>query len=127
MKIIMLFLALALPFQTGYRVPPGTVAGWGIMSGNELFEECRTKDSVACLEYISGVVDEIGYLEGATLAPDRHEAWPFSFICMPSGATTLQTRDVVVKYLGDHPEYRTRSAPSLVMKAMLNVWQCPDK
>ena len=127
MKIITLFLTLAMPFQTDYRVPPGTRVGWQIVSGNDLFEKCRIKGSVACGEYIAGVVDTVGFLETEKRPPDDHSAWQFSFICMPTDANTVQTRDLVVKYMEDHPETRAMPAPILVVGAMLNAWRCPSK
>jgi hypothetical protein len=80
-----------------------------------------------CLGYIIGVMDSIGYQQFTVLSPDRRPAWQFSFICMPNGAETSQTRDVVVKYLEDHPENRTKDAAVLIFSAMLAVWRCPEK
>jgi hypothetical protein len=51
--------------------------------------------------------------------------WKYSVVCLPKKADVNQTKDVVVKYLIDHPAERTRPAAQLIIHAMLSAWACP--
>ena len=77
-------------------------------TGNELLSQCTTstasqfywQDRAGCAAFIEG------FVEGAT---SFQEMWPQSqrkMICVPQGVTTGQIRDVVVKWLAQHPEFR---------------------
>lgn len=81
------------------------------MSGNELYDMCSTAsvvDRASCLAYVMGVLDGVRGLD----QPPR----------TPVGATGGQVRDVVTKYLADHPESRTLPARKIVTSAVIDAW-----
>ncbi|WP_367159421.1 Rap1a/Tai family immunity protein [Mesorhizobium sp.] len=45
--------------------------------------------------------------------------------CIPSGATNDQLAEVVIKYLGDHPEELHYPAAPLSMVAIAKAFPCP--
>ena len=70
-------------------------------TGNTLLEACESKDEFQqafCLGYIAGASDVDG-MDGATF-PERRRS------CVAESVTNGQVRDVVVKYLREHPEER---------------------
>jgi Ssp1 endopeptidase immunity protein Rap1a len=88
----------------------------GFYSGNELFETCK-RNPAACLGYISGSFDALAG-SGGTL-----NGWR---TCPPQAAlTNVQIRDVVMKYLTEHPEYRHLSAAALIARALSSAFPCP--
>lgn len=89
------------------------------MTGNTLLEACESKDEFQqafCLGYILGVAD-LDAMDGAAF-PDRRRS------CRAENVTNGQERDVVVKYLKDHPEERHVLAAILVVKAMAKAFPC---
>tara|TARA_B100000700_G_scaffold262198_1_gene298575 strand:+ start:225 stop:545 length:321 start_codon:yes stop_codon:yes gene_type:complete len=78
-------------------------------SGNMLFAECTSTnptDNVACMAYISGVVDS---------SP---------VICPPVTVVVGQLRDIVTKYLKENPATRHWNATSLVQISLVAVFPC---
>jgi Rap1a immunity proteins len=133
-RTIALFLALSLSPTVAnpqHTIPSGTEDHWGIVTGTVLYSWCSSKidgggnEAVAnyveqerCSGYIVGVSDAIGGFLYATKA---------RAVCLPIDATGQrgkQIRDVVVKYLKDHPELRIRLAATLVTEALLDAWDC---
>lgn len=87
------------------------------LDGNELYEYCQSNE-LGCVLYIQGVVD--GQLAAVT-ATSRDVAY-----CIPQGSTAGQMKDIVVKFLADHPERRHLMGGVLVANALSNAWpQCP--
>ena len=95
-------------------------------TGNTLFEQCtRERDSATywyddatCTAYIQG------FVEGAT---SFQELWPKErpkAICLPAKATAGQIRDVVVKYLNQHPERRHLPAMMSILTATVAAFPC---
>lgn len=81
------------------------------MSGNELHDMCSASSAVdraLCLTYVMGVLDGVQYLE----SPPR----------TPKGATGGQVRDVVTKYMVDHPESRDLPARTIVRSSVIDAW-----
>ncbi len=81
------------------------------MSGNELHETCASGsavDKALCLSYVMGVLDGSRFLDQP--------------LKTPTGATGGQVRDVVSKYLADHPEVREQPARTLVKSAVMDAW-----
>ncbi|MBB3861925.1 hypothetical protein GGQ88_003215 [Novosphingobium hassiacum] len=81
------------------------------MSGNQLHDTCSSGtavDKALCLSYVMGVLDGSRFLDQ-----------PFK---TPTGATGGQVRDVVAKYLEDHPETRDQPARTLVKAAVIGAW-----
>lgn len=106
MSTMKLSLALAAGIAT---LPTAAHAEW--MDGNELHETCSTAaplDRAMCLSYIIGVLDGLRYLPQPLVTP--------------KGATAGQVRDVVAKYLTDHPETRDLQARMIVKAAVVDAW-----
>lgn len=86
-------------------------------TGNEVLQKCDegadTQDIAYCLGYIAGAVDQIALW---TNYGGKN--------CIPSNATLGQMRDVIVKYLKDHPQDRHRSAPLLSYMALGEAYSC---
>ncbi|OYX64370.1 MAG: hypothetical protein B7Y89_01780 [Novosphingobium sp. 32-60-15] len=81
------------------------------MDGNQLHDTCATPaplDRAMCLSYVIGVLDGLRYLPQPPVTP--------------KGATAGQVRDVVAKYLIDHPEMRDQQARILVRAAVASAW-----
>ena len=78
-------------------------------TGNKLLEECEAAEPMRqafCLAYIIGATD-VGGMDGQVF-PERRRT------CAPDGVSNGQLRDVVVKYLKEHPETRHYAAALLV-------------
>ena len=89
----------------------------GFESGGSLLEHCTKSDKLieqACLGYIAAVADA---LEGGRFVAKAPQ-------CLPVDIQLSQLRDVVVKYLQNHPTTRNRDAVFLVSAAIVNKW-CP--
>ncbi len=81
------------------------------MSGNQLHDTCSSGtavDKALCLSYVMGVLDGSRFLDQP--------------LKTPTGATGGQVRDVVAKYLDDHPETREQPARTLVKAAVVEAW-----
>lgn len=86
--------------------------------GNQLLRECTgydVTDTLRCLAYIRGARDMLDALQMAG-SGER---------CIPQPATLDQVKDVVVRYLRQHPEVRHFTRPSLIVAAVREAW-CPD-
>lgn len=89
------------------------------MNANTLYEYCKSSDTarnLTCVSYILGASDSYASLTQAGAAPAR--------VCMPEGSTRVQLRDVAVKYMEAHPEYRHFSAASQVILALMDAFPC---
>jgi hypothetical protein len=88
-------------------------------TGNDLLESCESKGNLEhafCLGYIIGVTDVEGM--DSAVFPERRRS------CVAENVSNGQVRDVVVKYLKDHPEERHLQAAILVVKAMGQAFPC---
>jgi Ssp1 endopeptidase immunity protein Rap1a len=88
-------------------------------TGNELLESCEAKGSFKeafCLGYITGVTD-LDQMN-ASVFPEHRRS------CVPENVTNGQIRDVIVRYLTDHPEERHMLAAILVAEAMGKAFPC---
>lgn len=84
--------------------------------GNDLHELCKDFPT-ECRIYVQGVVD--GQL-AAVMATSRDVAY-----CIPEASTPDQVKDVVFRYLEEHPERRHQMAGSLIANALSDAWpQC---
>jgi len=101
-------LKLALAAGLGWAATPAH-AEW--MNGNQLHDMCSASspvDQALCLTYVMGVLDGTRYLD----APPG----------TPKGATGGQVRDVVARYLVNHPESRTLPARKIIRSAVIDAW-----
>lgn len=64
---------------------------------------------ITCLGYVLGVADTLGATGNACIPPDTMED---------------QTRDLVIKYLHDHPESRHLGAASQVGISLMTAFPC---
>jgi hypothetical protein len=106
-----LSLLIASPAARAQRVSATT--------GNSLLELCESKDvseQAFCLGYVVGATD-VDSMDGAAF-PERRRS------CAPDNVTNGQQRDIVVKYLKEHPEERHILAAILVVKAMAKAFPC---
>jgi Rap1a immunity proteins len=113
--------------QTTRAVPPKPEP-LSFKSGNDLLHDCQQPEMSSagiCMGYILGVLDMInteqnsGNIE-ARLPKDE-------VVCLPQTIDAWQVRDVVKKYLVDHPEERNLHAAQVVWKAVTKAWGCPAK
>ena len=88
-------------------------------TGNLFLKICRGGDVGRgyCLGYFAGISDGI-----TTLQLLKPQLW--TPICKPDQMTDSQLRDVVVKYLDDHPEERHEPISLLTVLAMRSAWPC---
>ena len=94
MKLILAVLALLI--ATPAR------AEW--VDGNKLHDWCSSSGTeLACTTYVLGVLDG-------------------SYLKTPERATAGQVKDVIKKYLRDHPENRDFPASLLVSLAVVDAW-----
>jgi hypothetical protein len=112
----------------------GRVEAAAFLSGNDLYAACTSLGGRAeCIGYVEGILDAADfegiYYRGRS---DLHwfgsgfDKWHPSVAewCVPLGATSGQTTDVVVKYLRRNPEIREQAASLLVVQAMVQAWPC---
>lgn len=101
---LLLSVASALPLQAASA------------SGNDLYQNCQD-DGVAlaaCVGYVTGIADALS--AGAAI-----DGWR----ACPSGEVTRgQLKDVVVRFLGVHPEWRHFTDASLVAHALSAAFPC---
>jgi hypothetical protein len=82
-------------------------------TGNMLYADCSTSmGRTACISYVMGVTDALSLI-GA--------------ICTPEHFTAREAIDVVVKYLGVHPEQRPLSAAMQVRAALQEAFSCKEQ
>ena len=95
------------------------------MTGNKfLADYCRDPNefgSGLCIGYVMGLSDGIAVQQDLLLNKPRI-LW--QNICRPEGVTSGQLRDVVVKYVEDHPEKRHEPVWLLAIVAMRSAWPC---
>ena len=99
---------------------PNAVHARGIEDGNSLLENCSAAEDrleyIDCLSYIHGGIDMLVDMQMAKLIDKR--------VCLPAGVTNGQLKDVVVKYVIEHPEIRHFPAGDLVFLALANNFAC---
>jgi hypothetical protein len=99
------------------------VANAGFQTGNDLYAKCKAPegslDSVYCVAYIAAVFDS---LEAGFVAGERGIE-----VCTPDNIQLGQARDIVARYLTDHPEWRTSPAYYLAADALMRAWPCKGK
>jgi hypothetical protein len=80
-------------------------------NGNELLTDCSAQDerSFECLGYVEGLADTLEVLKT---------------ICPAEGVTLGQFKDVILKYLRDHPEHRHFAAADEGGEALIKAFPC---
>ena len=88
------------------------VAQAEFLDGNKLLSMMRTPGETTIA---------IGYITGAA------DALNGSLVCLPSGTTAGQARDVVRNFLESAPQHRSSSADLIVGAALVEHWPCKKK
>jgi len=94
------------------------------LDGNKLYRDCTTKESddhhflnrSYCNGFVTGVTDMLGSTERLA-----------EMTCLPDKVTVGQVRDVLIKYLKDHPEKRHLPAFVLVFNSQREAFPCEEK
>jgi hypothetical protein len=126
--VVLLMLSGFVFGQIPHTVPPGTNDSFVFRTGNDLLRDCRNVDELrdTCAGYVLGAVDLIGSLQGSSDINGTNY-WKYRSICMPKNAEAGQIKDIIVKYLVEHPEKRDEPAAQLIIITMLATWGCPKK
>lgn len=80
--------------------------------GNVLYDLCNRPTPLACLAYVTGVVDTMEIKNAKQ--------------CIPAGVANEQLKDVVFIYLRDHPSVRHFLGTVLVQQAIKESF-CPTQ
>lgn len=89
------------------------------LDGSSLYARCTgTADDgmMMCLGYVTGITD--------AMTSNNLKVNDFK-ICLPQRSSNFQSRDVAVKFLRDHPEWRHFPAADLVSQALKDAFPCP--
>ena len=88
------------------------------LTGNDLWSRCSGKsafDAGFCMGYLGGIVDAMMGQPPGILGRTA---------CFPEHVTAGQTRDVVMRYLEQHPDARHYSAASIAATALMEAFPC---
>lgn len=110
--LMLLALSVSVPLK----------AAQDIDSGNYWYEICGREDSfnlMACGSFISGIWEGMMFQSSKDKKP--------AAACIPDGVTFGQQREIWVKYMREHPEWRHLRASLLYFAAMNNVFPCRQK
>jgi len=92
------------------------------LTGKDLYADCsKPQGSFSqgfCSGYISGVVDAIEHYQVSKGAEKS--------VCVPKEASIGQVKELVVRYLTQHPGERNNAASSLVWDAVRNSFPCKN-
>ncbi len=113
--------------QTTRAVPPKSDS-FSFKSGNDLLHDCQQPEMSSagvCIGYILGVLDMINTEQNS--GRSRESLSQGGDVCLPPTIDGWQVRDVVKKYLVDHPEARSLHASRLVWRAVVKAWGCPAR
>lgn len=101
-----------------------TAASAGFYTGNDLYEICTVEresqtyveKTYECVAYVTGAVDAFNTTREANNLKS----------CIPPDVTISQLKDATVKYLGNNPVDRNKSASSQVFAATRKAWPCSE-
>ena len=82
-----------------------------MFNGNQMWEMCQSRAVGFCNGYVIGTLDAL-VTQGLTT-------------CTPDGLTAEQLRDLVVRWLRDHPEKRHLSGTWIVANTLRENFPCP--
>ena len=92
------------------------------LTGKDLYADCsKPQGSFSqgfCSGYVSGVVDAIEYYQVSKGAEKS--------VCVPKEASIGQVKEIVVRFLTQHPDPRNNTASSLVSDALRNTFPCKN-
>ncbi len=84
------------------------------VDGRQLLSVCTGKLFATCDAYVDGFSDAI-------VAEGRQHA----LACIPRASTGTEMRDVLIKFLKDHPEDQHLKAGTLAARAFAKAYACP--
>jgi hypothetical protein len=95
-----------------------------LLDGNALYKLCTTTDQdpsrfqklSQCQGYVNGVSDAEENFVQLNVTPRT--------VCYGHGVKSGQIKDVTVKYLAGHPQWRRLNAASAVLKALEDAFPC---
>lgn len=89
----------------------------GVYTGNQLLDDCEAvnADLSFCLGFIRGASDLNDLMD---VIENRHT------FCLPDHVTLGQAKDVVLRYLREHPADRHLPGAALVIGAMRSAFPC---
>ncbi len=91
----------------------------GLLDGAQLFRDCQADTASGqgfCLGYTSGIADIL-----------VHRPVNGFKVCFVEKVSAGQIKDVVSKWLKDHPERRQYGAPGLVANALAEAYPCAKR
>lgn len=94
--------------------------GPGFRSGNDLYLLCtsaNSRDEMWCINYVMGATDALL----SVLSVLMPAGMPY---CIPAGATTVQLKDVVVRFMDDYPHVRHMPGGDIVQLAYRRAFPC---
>jgi hypothetical protein len=83
------------------------------VKGTTLLTACTSKSVTACDAYVDGFGDAIS-------AGGKDHA----LACIPVAATGTELRDVMIKYLKNHPEDQHLKAATIASRAFMKAYPC---
>jgi hypothetical protein len=92
---------------------------FAFMTGNHLYLYCTGNMPAqydTCVGYVMGVVD----VSNSLRTSGGHSSCPSN----PQGIMAMQIKDVVIRYLSNHPEQRDWPAAGLVGYSVQEAWGC---
>ena len=106
-------IAAALAVLVLVSAPARALAADSWVNGNELKKYCSSNsyERGICLGFTSAVANIVAVA-----------GWR---ACIPDGVTRGQLRDIMVKFLDDHPEALHLEAASLATRAYEEAFPCP--
>jgi hypothetical protein len=115
----LLFAFLAVALLTG-SVEADDIPFSPFISGNDLWTWCSSREVRSvnlCLGYALGAADVW------TVVSTRPQ-WDLAKVCLPSAVKPDQVRDVVIRYLREHPEDRHNPAALAAYSALKDAFPC---
>jgi hypothetical protein len=113
MLCVTFFSALALPSATYAQFVDGkTLKDWAD-AGDRLSDDTDFSQASQFIGYVTGVMDVIYVLNSGV-------------ICLSANVTVGQLTAIVKKYVREHPEEWHLVASSLVFKALVEQFPCPE-
>ncbi len=127
-SVLRLSFIVTLAFMSGMA--------WADTTGNDLYNNLTSTDSSLNLRgyaYLEGVIDSEDWYLTADIFSSFNpkstgpEKFKIAHICFGNSPVTLgQLKDVVVKYLTEHPEKRHLRAQVLIRFALLEHFACAN-
>ena len=91
------------------------------LDGNALLTRCTDAGpvEVECIGYVEGIADAMAAIQAHDGSLQGSRA------CIPDTVLSTQVRDIVTRFLREHPELRHVSAASVVAHALAEAFPCP--